>query len=776
MYTIFIKETSMEKAKIIKFLPLAAIIFMWLLLSSPYLLRSKIPYPADYQINTYTPWSMYEEFWGPVKNAAIPDVITEIYPWRIFTVEALKQGKLPLWNPYSFGGTPHLANYQSGVFFPGNLLFFVLPNIESWSLIVLLQPLVAGIGMYIFSKSQGVGKVGVVISSLAFMFCGFITVWMPYATLPWAIIPLPYILYCTIKYFSTQNKRYLFCVSLLTAFSFSSAHFQTSLYCLLTSGAFILYVSYTRKDLKSAVTLSLALLSGFLLMMVQIIPTLEFYKTTARLSFTEVREAIPLNYFPTIFAPDFFGNPVSRNDFFGHYAEWCAYTGIIPLLLAVYAAVKKKAPFFIILAISALFLAYDTPFATLLVHSHFPVLSNSSLSRIIILFSFATSLLAGFGYDEVLSDIKKRRSLPLVVIGSLGIVIILTLLLSVYLQTPDYKGISLRNSVIPISLILLTIFAIGASTVSRKHASLILITLPILVGFEMIRFTTKWMPQANIKDLYPKTTLEDFYPNVSPDRILANITAENSTYYHVPTLTGYDPLYPKDVAEIIEYARHKDYSNLPRTTVMIDTNGIYTPKLIDITQIRYILFKKEDKGKIWAFPFNKYPLGQFRRIFEDSEYEVYENTKYIGRAIVFYNYLVANNDTDIKTIFSNPNVGVKTVVIEKEIDIPQHDIDPTEAKIKVYQPENVEIEVNAKESGILYLPDTFFPGWKVGINGQEKEILRTNHAFRGVIVPQGKSSVQFYYVPESLKIGAKVSFIGFILLLGILLWPTQKKT
>ncbi len=765
----------MEKKKIIRLLPLLSIVLVWILFVAPYIINAKIPYPADYQVNAYLPWSMYEEFWGPVKNNAIPDVITEIYPWRVYSVDALKNGKLPLWNPYSFGGTPHLANYQSGVFFPGNILFFFFSNLQAWSILVLIQPLLAGLGMYIFARSQGVGRVGVVISSIAFMFCGFVTVWMPYATLPWAIIPLPYILYCVYGYFKTPKKRYILGTALLSVVSLSSAHFQTSLYCLLTAGSFILYTTYQKKDLKSGVLLLVSLLSGFLLMMIQIIPTFEFYATTARLSFTEVREAVPLNYFPAIFAPDFFGNPVSRNDFFGHYAEWCAYTGIIPLLLAIYAAAKKKALFFISLGIAALFFAYQTPIATLLVHSGIPVLSNSSLSRIVVLFSFSVALLAGFGYDEILSDVKKKKLFPLLVVGTSSTIIIISLVLSIYFQVPEFQGISLRNSVIPVVLIGISILAIAASTFKGKYAPFILLILPVLTTAEMLRFSTKWMPQADINSFFPSTTLDKIYPKIAPDRLLANITAENTTYYKVPTLTGYDPLYPKEVAELIEYARHEKYNNLPRTTVMIDVNGLHTPKLLDIAQIRYILFKKEDKGKVWAFPFKKYPEGQFTKIFADKEYEVYENNKYQGRALVFYDYTVETSDK-IKTMFTDPDVGTKKVALDKKINIPPQKTDPTVAKIDIYQPERVVISVDAKEKGILYLPDTFFPGWKALVNNQEAEILRANYAFRGVVVPKGMSSVQFLYQPESLATGAKLSIVGGILLLGLMLWPIRKKT
>ena len=78
----------------------------------------------------------------------MPDVVTQIYPWKHFVVSELKEGRMPLWNPNNFSGNPALANFQTAVFSPFTLLYFILPFIDAWSLTVLLQPLLAGIFTY----------------------------------------------------------------------------------------------------------------------------------------------------------------------------------------------------------------------------------------------------------------------------------------------------------------------------------------------------------------------------------------------------------------------------------------------------------------------------------------------------------------------------------------------------------------------------------------------------------------------------------------------------
>jgi len=57
----------------------------------------------------------------------ITDPVRQQIPWKTLVIQAEKTIQLPIWESYNFAGTPLLANFQSGVFNPFNLLFFVLP-------------------------------------------------------------------------------------------------------------------------------------------------------------------------------------------------------------------------------------------------------------------------------------------------------------------------------------------------------------------------------------------------------------------------------------------------------------------------------------------------------------------------------------------------------------------------------------------------------------------------------------------------------------------------
>lgn len=214
----------------LRFWPLIFIFAIWFVFSSPYFFQNKVPYPSKYQATFFSPWSYYPEFAGPVKNNAMPDIVNQIYPWKYFTIQSLKSGQIPLWNPYNFAGNPHVANFQSAVFSPFNLLFFILPFVDGWSILVLMQALLAGLFTYLFLREVAVSKIGALISSIAFMFCGFMVVWMAYGTLSMAIALLPLALFTIEKAFNKKSFWAFVFLSIALATSYFSGHVQTSLY------------------------------------------------------------------------------------------------------------------------------------------------------------------------------------------------------------------------------------------------------------------------------------------------------------------------------------------------------------------------------------------------------------------------------------------------------------------------------------------------------------------------------------------------------------------
>jgi hypothetical protein len=87
-----------------------------------------------------------------------------------------------------------------------------------------------------------------------------------------------------------------------------------------------------------------------------------------------------------------------------------------------------------------------------------------------------------------------------------------------------------------------------------------------------------------------------------------------------------------------------------------------------------------------------------------------------------------------------------------------------EAKIIRYENNNVLINVSLQAPGVLVLTDSYYPGWKVFVDGKQSKILQANHFFRGVELAVGDHIVEFKYEPLSFRIGSTISLSTLFLL------------
>ena len=62
------------------------------------------------------------------------DNLTQNYPLRVLSGELLRHGRLPLWDPYIWSGTPLLAGWNAGSLYPGTWLFAILPAGAAWTI------------------------------------------------------------------------------------------------------------------------------------------------------------------------------------------------------------------------------------------------------------------------------------------------------------------------------------------------------------------------------------------------------------------------------------------------------------------------------------------------------------------------------------------------------------------------------------------------------------------------------------------------------------------
>ena len=751
-----------------KLFPYIAIFVVWLLFSSPFFFSGKSPFPSDYQNNFFAPWNVYPGHSGPVKNNAQPDIITQIYPWRHFDIQEYKKGVIPFWNPFSFAGTPHLANYQSAALSPFNLLFFLpLDFLDIWSFLVLLQPLLAGVCMFQLCRKLKVSKAGSILSSYSFMFCGFLVTWMGYATLGYAILFLPLAYYSILQYVSSRSLRWLIILAITFPISFFSGHFQMSVYFSLGVFLFIFYNLLFSNERKLFATALLFSIFGIFLTMPQVLPSIEFYSLSPRSNLFQKIEAIPWNYLPTLLSPDFYGNPVTRNDWFGHYAEWSGFSGLVAFVFSLAAVILKRnrvTLFFIVLAVVSLLLAYDTPLLTFLVNLKLPVLSTSAASRIIVLFSFSIAVLSGIGFDEVVSVYKKdKRKILLWFVVSLVPVIVVSIIPFLHLLDIEKSHIAQKNIVLPIALFgIIGIATLILLVVKHKYSKLFFICCVLAASsFEMYRFAAKWQSFTPKKEAYIPVSISKFYGKQnSYDRLIGLSGGEDAVYYRMPILSGYDPLYSVDYGKFVQYVGSGSYKNPERSVVNFPLDGRYTPQALNFLGVKFIVRKDSDGEMVWAFPFKKYRPEQFTKIYDDASYDVFLNKNSFNRAYLVSNVVrVDEKVKDNATLFDYDLS--KTAIVYDDVR-GLSDKASGSVKILKYSSSRIELEAQTTGASFLVVTDNYYPGWKAFVNGKEVKIYKADYAFRGIVIPAGRSTITFSFVPQSFLIGTYLFFIGIM--------------
>jgi len=762
-------------------LPIVALLALWFLFSFPYFGRGLVPFPGAYLVTFFPPWSAY--YGMPVKNNAMPDVITQIYPWKQVTIESYKIGQVPLWNPFSFAGTVHAGNYQSAIFSPFNALFFLFPFIDAWSIFILLQPILAGLGAYLFLRVLDRSKSASLLGGVAYMFCGFMTTWMAYGTLGYAALCLPWTLWAVTASIRKKSAWYLPVVSVSLAVSFFAGHFQISLYVLAAVVAYILFISLSTRMWKQGALLLLFTLFGVLIASPQILLTLDAYTASVRSTSFVKGEVIPWRYLITLFSPDFYGNPVTRNDWFGHYAEWASYVGIVPLLLAIFAVTRKLKGyirFFAVLGCFSIFFAYPTPLNDLLYALKLPAISTSAASRIIILFSFSLAMLSAFGLDELVSAWKEKKWKPmfLFILGwGMFLAVVWMTILVIKPFPSEALAIAKRNFMLPTALTVLTLLFMSVGFI--KKYKLYIFPVLFLLGlsmFDSYRYVSKWMPFDKREYMYPEVkSLTFLQEQIGYDRAFGNVYGEVGMTFRIPLIDGYDAMYQGRYGEFINAASNGIVFSGERSVVSFDKYGRYKDATLELLGVRYIIHRISDGRNVWVFPVWQYEKDVMKNIYRDDQYEIYEYLNVFPRAFLASSYEVVTEPQKIIDRLFAPGFDRRNaLILEKQ---PELKPSPGAGDVQIvrYSPNVVTMKTTSDTNKLLFLSDVYDAGWEASIDGKNTEVYRADYDFRAIAVPGGSHTVEYRYHPYRFRLGLVLAGIGVAAGFLVCIWKQRQR-
>jgi hypothetical protein len=386
------------------------VLFFWRILT---------PNLADRQ--SFPPGDFYDQFWA----------------FTTFDVRELSAGRLPLWNPYTFGGAPFWADVQAAVFYPFSLLTLALSAPWGFSAFALeleaiLHFWLAAAFMYLFVREVTGSRAAAVVAGLTWSFSGYLT---GYPNQQLAVLQvdvwLPLILFFLhraapgrvrdeggrrkFSSFIPHPSSLIFAGATL-GLALLAGHPQSYLIVGYVSVAYLLFLwvgkgagAHGRKDedlsrfrihgvyfsrlVKAVPALFIFLLTGLGLAAIQFLPAVEYTRLSVRAkgTYEEMSGGLPITDLIQILLP-------GQVSFYSPL-----YVGVVGLILAVWvvwAAPGRHTIFWGVVAVLSLLVTFGGN--TFLYSPLYLIAPGFSIfrgqERWAMAFAFSLSVLAGYGF------------------------------------------------------------------------------------------------------------------------------------------------------------------------------------------------------------------------------------------------------------------------------------------------------------------------------------------------------------------------------------------
>lgn len=125
------------------------------------------------------------------------DNLIQNYPLRTLVGDILRQGQMPLWDPFLWAGTPLLAGFNAGAAYPLTWLFALIPPISAWTLTLTVTYILCAEGFYYYLRLLGRSPLAAWLGAVTFSFAGFMSGQMVHVDmiegvgwLPWVAVAI----------------------------------------------------------------------------------------------------------------------------------------------------------------------------------------------------------------------------------------------------------------------------------------------------------------------------------------------------------------------------------------------------------------------------------------------------------------------------------------------------------------------------------------------------------------------------------------------------------
>ena len=781
--------------------------FMILIQFSP-IFQGNIPLNSDWLAAYCLPWSATIS--APVFNPEIDDPVLQHYPLAWRAAQSWKKGEIPLWNPDIACGMPLLADSHSlplDPIFLFSYLCFADPQ-WAWTVMLMLQFLILSAVVIFFLMLMECDWIGASFGSTAIAFSSSIVTWSEMRLFSSTVIWLLCALFFLQKAILTKFPQYYLLAGLALAGMQVTGHLQFVIYGWLLFFFFGASRISSEKNLKlrQTVLFGFSVIMGVCFSMLAWLPQLELLTRTMR--------GEPGRYFPlfrfgmipwiSMICPDFLGNPVHQN-YFGLFIYQKSYLnipiiyiGIIPLFFVFYSLFRKISyrKFWIGCAISILGLLsiLDIRLIRNALFRLSPSFFSMDPGRLGAYIPIFLGIAAGLGASRFFEEIRLNRIPFRFIVFFTSIIIFMWLAISLIVIGfhPYFTRIARDNSMLlyllklhnenglimlfpPVMMSICFAISLLIAALFYKYKlirpQILFLILALITGIDLLKFSINYMTFSRSSFLKLPQELQAEWPESSPAKgrlcgidssqcwnFAGQVLPPNSSLMlGAHDFRGYVSTYVGRYAHFLNELQSRKYYD---RRLMPLHSPIY-----DLAGIRWLFYNSEQRD------------SSLKLRFSWNELRCYENLAAFPKGWIVYNVKTFKDLHRMFLEIQNRRVHMAdTVYFETAEGVQRKEVSPSEPGSVIdltFSDHRLNFEVRSQAPGFLVVNNTYYPGWRALVNGENRTVMKANYLFQAVEIPSGISTVSLFYRPVSFLLGCFSLLV--MLCLGCVFWVIWRK-
>jgi hypothetical protein len=705
------------------------------------------------------------------------------YPIRYFLGQVFNQGAIPYWVPHANGGMAFMAAFHPGVFYPPSLLFFMDDTTYALNLFYVLHFMILGVFIYLLARSWGISLVPALCSGITGMLSGFIIASTLLSNFFMAAVWLPMVFWMFHQFWTQKRIRYFIGLVVAIATQTLAACPEISIMTMLLLYAHSLYFLPRAPGISGMVRmtapLALAVILALGLSAFQLVPTAKLISHSFRdggLDYIQhtAWSLEPAKLLTLISSPEYnqyldssltpsssLRTPETIPGFLNNL--YMGLLGLIFVLLGFFLRREKAVGFWLVVFLFGIFLALGVynPFYKLIFYG-VPFLNLFRYpEKYIFLSSFALVFLTGYGLDYLIQYTRERK---IKFFWVLTILITLFGLLSVLIVWKPHLSLKHSLGLLATFGVIYIVFYFG-----KMKETLFAVLALLIIIMDLSVKDQQYLPLIDKAYYEEKPQLTDILSNIfGKHRIYSGKlkkTPDPFKYPNGPTrLAGVfaskEHLYP--YSGMIYGLEH--VNGWPGLALELKDNMLWLAVFTTSPPERRerILLRSNVKYWIDADRLTSYH-GDYPFILPDRV-RILKDA--LPRAYLVPNINVSREGIRVlNTYYDKSFDPLKEVLLNEEVDFKESTHFKGTVENVDYRPNHVTVKTSQEGNGFLVLMDSFFPGWTVKVDGQERPILRANHFYRAVQLSPGQHTLEFDFFPEGLKTGLVVSGLSLLLII-----------